>query len=39
MERDKKEESKRGEYGAPAKTKFLWGKKPLSYITIPPSPW
>jgi len=24
-------ESKRGEYGVPTKTKFLWGKKPQIY--------
>jgi len=28
-------ESKGGEYGVPAKTKFLWGKKPLLYNQFP----
>jgi len=31
-------ELKRGEYGVPAKTKFLWGKI-LSYKTNSPSPY
>jgi hypothetical protein len=25
----------RGEYGVPTKTKFLWGKNPLSYLHSP----
>jgi len=28
-------ESKRGEYGVPAKTKFLWGKNPLLQNQFP----
>jgi len=31
-----KGESKRGEYGVPAKKWFLWGKNPLLHKPIPP---
>jgi len=34
-----KGEFKRGEYGVPTKTKFLWGKKPLYRKYLPPSPY
>jgi len=30
-----KGELKRGKYGVPAKTKFLWGKKPLLHNQFP----
>ena len=38
LDTPKARELKRGEYGAPAKTKFLWGKKPLliKYSPLPP---